>query len=136
MRRPAKFCVGVLLMVALLALVLPTAVMAEEGSIEMMVSPNVLAINSNGGSVSIHADISYYQVVLNETTLTVNDEPLEILYMFHDDRGDLVVKCSIATLKGMVAGESSANFVLTVPTKDGDVFTGIDEIGIASPKGK
>ena len=136
MRRPTKFCVGILLMVTLLAFVLPTAVLAEEDSIVIMVSPNVLAINSIGGSVSLHADISYSLVV--GTSLTVNDIDLPILYTFADDRGDLVVKCSIGKLKEIVTENEAdeAVFVLTVYTVGGDVRTGTDTIGVASPNGK
>lgn len=107
-------------------------ILADDNSIEVVVSPNVLAINSNGGSVSLHADIKYSLV--EETSLTVNGLDMPIAYTFADDRGDLVVKCDISILKGMVS-EGTATFELTVGTADVE-YTGIDTIKVALPKGK
>jgi len=131
-KRLSKQLIKVLLISTLLILALSGAVLADDNSVEVMVSPNVLAINSNGGSVSLHADISYYQVT--GTSLTVNGLDIPILNTFADDRGDLVVKCSIAELKDMVS-EETAIFELTVSTVDSE-YIGIDTIRVAAPKGK
>jgi|GEM_PF-1837836 len=134
MRKPTKFIMGILLTAALIAAVFPTVILAQEDTINVMVSPNTLALNSSGGSVSLHADINYNLV--EGTSLTVDGEELTILFTFADDRGDLVVKCSIDELKGMVsAGTEELLFVLTVETENGDL-TGNDTIRVASPNGK
>jgi len=128
--------ISVILVVPLSGTILAADDPIEPIEIGVMVSPNVLALNSNGGSVSLHANINYYSVSLAETALTVNGEPLKIYYQFADDRGDLVVKCSIGELKNMVEEDSEAVFVLTVYTKIGGEYEGTDTIRIASPQGK
>ncbi len=80
MRKPAKFILGMLLTAVLLAAVFPAAVLVQEDTVEVIVSPNMLALNSIGGSVSLHADISYSLV--QDTSLTVDGEGLTILYTF------------------------------------------------------
>ena len=134
MRKPTKFIQGILLAALLLAAVFPATVLAQEDIVEVTVSPNMLALNSAGGSVSLHADISYSLV--EGTSLTVDGENLPVLYTFADDRGDLVVKCSIDTLKGMVdADDEELLFILTIVTADVEINAS-DTIGIASPNGK
>ncbi len=134
MRKPTRLIVGIMLTAALLAAVFPTAVLAQEDNLEFVVSPNMLALNSNGGSVSLHADINYSLV--EGTSLTVDGEDFPIAYTFADDRGDLVVKCNIDTLKSVIPeGAAEAVFALTVETASG-VLSGTDTIGVASPNGK
>jgi hypothetical protein len=131
--RPRK----ALIISIILIVPLSGAILADDNSIEVVVSPNVLALNSIGGTVSLHTDISYSLVKDEDMSLTVNGEPLPIIFIFADDRGDLVVKCGIDELKEMVSEVTTATFILTIGTEgDGDKYTGTDEIRIASPKGK
>ena len=126
MKRLSKLCVGTLLLVTLVAVILTSGVFAQEGTIEVVVSPNVLNLNSNGGSVSLHTDIRY--ALVSNAELEVEGQPVEPISTFADDRGDLVVKCNLDKVKDMVAvGE--ATFVLEVTTQDG-LYSGTDTIRV------
>lgn len=126
MKRLSKLCVGTLSLVALLAVILTSGVFAQDNTIEVVVSPNVLNLNSNGGSVSLHTDIGYTLVLGAE--LYVEDQLAEQISTFADSRGDLVVKCNLDTVKSMVAvGE--ATFVLEVDTQNGP-YSGTDTIAV------
>ena len=134
MKRLSIVCIKALLISIILIVPLSGAILAEDNAIEVVVSPNVLALNSNGGSISLHADIRYSLV--EDTSLTVNGEDMPIASTFADDRGDLVVKCDIDELKEMVSEETTATFELTVGTESGDEYTGTDTIRVTLPKGK
>ncbi len=132
MARLSKLLVGTMLLVTLLAAVLTTGALAEDNNntIEVVVSPNVLNLNSNGGSVSLHTDIDYAVVVVDGVELYVEDQLVEQIWTFADDRGDLVVKCNIDIVKGMVdvrLGE--ATFRLEVVTESGQ-YIGTDTIAV------
>jgi hypothetical protein len=119
--------VGTLLVVTLAAVIPVNGVFALDSTIEVVVSPKVLNLRSNGGSLSLHTDIGYYSVAGAE--LYVDDQRVERIWMFPDDRGDLVVKSDLGTVKGMVeVGE--AIFRLEVATKDGSHYSGIDTIAV------
>ena len=79
-----------LLISTLLIVALSGTVLAEDGTIDMVVSPNVLNIESNGGSISIHTDIGYVSAA--DTTLEVNGTLINNIRTFTDSRGNLVVK--------------------------------------------
>jgi hypothetical protein len=116
-----------LLVVTLVAVILANGVFALDGTIEVVVSPNVLNLKSNGGSLSVHTDIGYHSVARAE--LLVDGTPVEGIWTFPDDRGDLVVKCDLGTVKGMVeVGE--AVFRLDVDTKDGADYSGTDTVAV------
>ena len=127
MKRLSKLCVGTLLLVTLVAVILTSGVFAQENTIEVVVSPNVLNLKSNGGSVSLHTDIRY--ALVSDAELYVDDQLVGRIWMFPDDRGDLVVKCNLGTVKDMVkVGE--ATFCLKVVTKDGSHYVGTDTIRV------
>ncbi len=67
------------------------AILADDIGIEVVVSPNVLALNSIGGTVSLHTDVSYSEVAEEEMSLTVNGNSIDITDIFADNRGELVV---------------------------------------------
>ena len=117
----------VLLVSAILAVPLSSTVLADGTTIDMVVSPNVLNMESNGGSVSIHTDIGY--VAEADATLVVNGTPTEIVNTFPDNRGNLVVKCDIDTVKAIVAGAEDAVFVLTY-AHGGGTYSGTDTIAV------
>jgi len=115
-------------LVLVLVLVLSGTVMAAEDNLKIQVSPNVINLSSNGGSFSIHAEISYSLVEEENLGITVNDEPILELTTFADDRGELVVKCEIDYIKELLeTGE--ATFILTVDTADGE-FSGEDTVRV------
>ena len=129
MKRSLKLCAVTLVLVVSLAVGLTTLASAQDSTVEMVVSPNVLNLESNGGSVSLHVDIGYSQDY--ELELEVNSQPLPIASTFADDRGDLVIKCDMATVKDMVdVGE--ATFDLTID----DTYTGTDTIRVIQCTGK
>ena len=126
MKRLSKLCVGTLLLVTLVAVILTSGVFAQDNTIEVVVSPNVLNLKSNGGSVSLHTDIRY--ALVSDAELYVEGQLVEPISTFADDRGDLVVKCNLGRVKDMVAvGE--ATFVLEVTTQDG-LYSGTDTIKV------
>ena len=126
MKRLFKLCVGTLSLVALLAVILTSGVLAQDNTIEVVVSPNVLNLKSNGGSVSLHTDIRY--ALVSDAELYVEGQLVEPISTFADDRGDLVVKCNLDKVKDMVAvGE--ATFVLNATTQDG-LYSGTDTIRV------
>lgn len=121
MNRHMKTCMVTLILVLALAAGLTSLVSAEDNTIELVVSPNVLNLESNGGVVTLHADIGYSSQYYLE--LEVNNQPLPIALTFPDSRGDLVIKCSLTTVKSMVeVGE--AIFELTI----NDIYAGTDTI--------
>ena len=130
MDRLSKACVGTMLLVMLLAVVLTTGALAE-GAIEVVVSPNVLNLNSNGGRVSLHTDIDFDVVDSAKLYVSAEDglsEEISISRIFADTLGDLVVKCDIDIVKGMVVA-GDATFVLEVDTDDG-TYSGTDTIAV------
>jgi hypothetical protein len=129
MKRLFKLCVGTLLLVTLVAVILTSGVFAQDNTIEVVVSPNVLNLNSNGGSVSLHTDIRY--ALVSNAELEVEGEPVDRIWTFADSRGDLVVKCNLDTVKGMVDVDvGEATFVLEVTTQDGTSYSGTDTITV------
>lgn len=117
-----------LLLLMTLLIVLTINIFASYDTIEMVVSPNVLNLQSNGGVLTIHADIAYGLV--NSLDLTVNGKFVPISSTFPDSRGDLVVKCDIETVKEIVEEQNQATFCLTVDTTDGNTYSGTDTIKV------
>lgn len=121
MNRTLKLCIATLILVVALATGLTTLASAQDSTFELVVSPNVLNLESNGGVVTLHADIGYSSQY--DLKLWVNNQPLPIAFTFRDSRGDLVIRCSLTTVKDMVeVGE--ATFDLTID----DIYTGTDTI--------
>jgi len=98
------------------------------------VSPHVLNLDSYGGSVSLHTNIGYSTVLVVDLTVQGVQE-FPILGTFADNRGELVVKCSVETVKDLDLG--AATFVLTLESSvDGTIIhTAEDTITIISQSG-
>ena len=127
MKKILRLCIQALFAATLLTVPLSGAVLADDNTIDMVVSPNVLNIESNGGSISIHTNIGY--VPEADAALEVNGTPIETIYTFTDSRGNLVVKCSINTVKNIVVGEDKAVFVLTC-NYNGGIYSGTDTVAV------
>ena len=127
MKRVLRLCIKTLFVSIILTVLLSSAVLASDNTIDIVVSPHVLNIESNGGSISIHTNIGY--VSENDAALEVNGTPIENIYTFTDSRGNLVVKCSINTVKSIVVGEEEATFVLTA-NYNGGIYSGTDTIAV------
>jgi hypothetical protein len=126
MKKVLKLCVVTLILVVSLAAGLTTLASAQVNTIELVASPNVLNLGSNGGVVTLHADIGYSLVY--ELELEVNGQSLPIELTFPDSRGDLVIKCLLADVKETVKlGE--ATFILTI----NGLYTVTDTIRVIDP---
>ena len=127
MNRLFKLCIKAVLISALLTVPLSGTVLASDNTIDIVVSPHVLNIESNGGSISIHTNIGY--VSAEDAVLEVNGTTIAKIWTFTDSRGNLVVKCSINTVKSIVVGEEEATFDLTA-NYDGGIYSGTDTIAV------
>jgi len=127
MNRLSKLCIKVLLISALLTVPLSGTILASDNTIDIVVSPHVLNIESNGGSISVHTDIGY--VSPEDAVLKVDGTTIEEIWTFTDTSGNLVVKCSIDTVKDIVIGKEEATFVLTA-NYNGETYTGTDTIDV------
>jgi len=126
-KRLLKLFIKALFVSTILTVPLSSVALAADNTIDMVVSPNVLNIESNGGSISIHTNIGYVSAA--DATLEVNGTLIEDISTFTDSRGNLVVKCSINTVKSIVVGEEEATFVLTA-NYDGGIYSGTDTIAV------
>jgi len=132
MNRFLKLGAGALILAILLTVGLTGMAFAEEeNTFELQVSPNTYNLLSNGGSVTLHAAIVYSVSYDLDLTLTyeiegvVHSVPVPVLYTFADDRGQLVIKCSLASIFEPGDIESlrvEATFDLTIDS----TYTGAD----------
>jgi len=121
---------SMMLVVAVLVLLGSLAGVAlAEGDIVVQVSPNVLNLQSKGGSLSLHTDLAFS--LAKEVFLTVEGEDVLPINTFDDDCDNLVVKASLENIKDMVVDLDEATFTLTVETEDG-VYVGSDTIDVIS----
>lgn len=127
MKKLLKIAGSALLLAALFVASLAGAALAGDNTIDMVVSPNVLNLESNGGSISVHTDIGY--VAPSDAILEVNGTPVDDIYTFTDSRGNLVVKADIVAVKGMVVAGEDAVFVLTCDY-EGETYTGTDTVPV------
>jgi hypothetical protein len=104
---------------------IPTMASTDE-MLAIVVSPNTLNLESNGGVLTIHAEIGYSAEW--DVKVEVNGEELPDPTTFPDSRGELVVRCSMATLRGMLQGSEEAIFILTLD----DALSGTDTIRVIS----
>lgn len=127
MKKLLKMAGSALLLAALFVASLTGAALAGDNTIDMVVSPEVLNLESNGGSISVHTDIGY--VAPSDAILEVNGIPVDNIYTFTDSRGNLVVKADINVVKNMVVAGEEAVFVLTCDY-EGETYTGSDSVPV------
>jgi len=98
----AKVLSMALVLVAVLSVSVTGMVFAngESSDFDMVVSPNVLNVGSNGCWIHIHADIGW--VDGEGATVTVDGNEIEGIFTFADDCGNLVVKFDIGQVKEIV----------------------------------
>ena len=141
MRKRAMAAYAVPLVVVLcsalgLSGLLTTSAAAQDAlTITMKVSPNAIVPVSQGGCVSVHADIAYSAVAPGSVELTIDDDPTVITpyLVFADLQGNLVAKFNLATIKGMVE-PPKAEFHMTGELLLGGTFSGTDDIAVRVPK--
>jgi len=98
------------------------------GDIAIAVAPGTIALNSEAVWLTVHADIPYAAVA--GVAVAVNGTEVTVTRTFADSVGDLVVKCPIDEVKGIVGGASSATVVLSGITKADEPFTGSDTVKV------
>ena len=120
-----------LVCIALMATIIPLASHAAE--VDIHVAPNVINIDSNSPWVTVHADILFAEVDLSTNTikLTVEEGILPNALCFADDRGYLVAKFEMGSVKSIFElifkGEPFDDdfpFLLSGETNSGDNFSG------------
>ena len=100
--------------------------------IVMAISPHTLLLGAEqGGSVVVHADISYSQV----DTSTLALDGIAALHSKPDLRGGLVAYFDEAAVKAIVAAPS-ATLTLTGETEDGTPFDGSDTVQVRQVSGR
>ncbi|UCG83595.1 MAG: hypothetical protein JSW38_01895 [Dehalococcoidia bacterium] len=126
MKGTLKLSVVSMVLTLALAIGLTTMASAQDNTINLVVSPNVLNLGSSGGVVTLHADIGYSSQY--ELELEVNNQSLPIAFTFPDSRGDLVIKCNLTIVKDMVeVGEATFNLTIN------ELYTGTDTIRVIDP---
>ena len=126
MKKLLKLSIKVLLLTALMVIPVSGAVLAENDTADMVVAPNVINLESNGGSVHVHTNTAG---IPSDVALYVDGEPIYDIYTFTDSCGNLVVKCSITAVKDIVEVGTEAEFVLTY-SREGVPYTFTDFVPI------
>jgi len=94
-------------------------------TVNIKVSPHVIALRSKSTWVTVHVDIPYSRVAVS--TVTLNGVSARLC--FADDRGDLVAKFSAAKIKAIVS-PPKATLVLSGATKDEVPFSGSETVAV------
>jgi hypothetical protein len=103
----------------------PAASYADPFQINIMVSPNVIALDSDTEWLTIHTDIPLSAV--DTASLKVND--IDVSWTKADNQGNLVAKFDMVAVKAiLVPGE--AVLVLTGLTEEGVSFSGTDTVEV------
>jgi hypothetical protein len=100
--------------------------------VPIVISPNVVNLLSQGTWVTVHAEIPYSTVDVQTATVTLDG--IEAVSTFADDRGDLVAKFDLDTVKSKLL-PGTATLVLSGMTKEGKSFSGTDSIKVIKVKG-
>ena len=110
-----------------LMLVFQASVFAQDLTIEIDVSPNVLNLNNQGEVVTVHTDIAYNLVV--GATVALNG--VEIDWWKSDDRGNFVAKFVMEEIKDLplIIGEYNT-LTMVGQTAGGATFKGTQEIKV------
>ena len=80
MSRIIKKLAMTLVVAVILVISIAGIVFADDDTMEIVVSPNVLNLESNGGSISIHTDVGYvvppgaFYLTYNDTHTTYTDD--------------------------------------------------------------
>jgi hypothetical protein len=126
---PIKLLCCTLLLALSAGLVSADADGAEE--VTIVVSPNVVNLDSEGTWVTVHAEISYSLVAGLEVFL--ND--IAVNFTKSDARGELVAKFNIDDVKDILS-EGEVDLTLSGSTHDGDDFIGTDTVMVIVPAGR
>lgn len=110
----------------LLSCVVVLAVWAQTVTVVSVVSPSVLVLASKSTvAVTVHAQVRLSLVQAG----TVRLNGVAPYAVFADNRGELVAKFDLATIKAMVT-PPEATLTLTAVMKDGSPLVGVDTITV------
>jgi len=107
-------------------------VQADDGTVTIVVSPNVVYLASQGVWVTVHADIPYSSV--GDATVTLNG--VDVHATFADNRGDLVAKFCLDEVKEILEPDAENTLTLLGETEDGGSFSGTDAIRVIDRNGR
>ncbi len=134
MRETLKLLVGTILLVITLLIGFSLLACTQDNTVKVVVSPNILNLESSGGVFTIHADVKYNKDLDVRVYLNNDMASVSVSSISADSKGNLVVKCDILDVKEIVI-EGTATVKLKVYTEDGVLYSGTDIIDIIS-KGK
>ncbi|MFC1805813.1 hypothetical protein ACFL09_02405 [Planctomycetota bacterium] len=106
-----------------------------DGDIAIQASPGTIALDAKNVWLTIHADIPLGVVNVEDRDylrVAVNGVSVPWEHIFADSLGDLVVKCPIDDVKGILNGASSATVELSGITKAGEPFAGSDTVKVVA----
>ena len=111
-----------------------SAGLALAQTVPIMVSPNVINLDSEGTWVTVHAEIPYSTVV----GLSVQLNGIEVEYTKADNRGELVAKFVLGDVKDYLVDTlepalGEIKLTLVGMTTSGDTFSGTDIIDVINP---
>ena len=139
--------IGFVLAVTLCCFLYPSTTLASDDfeiiEIEIDVAPNVLNIQSKSVVVTVHTNIAYRVVKLDELTVYFNDVEIYINYSKQDARGNFVAKFLSDEIKELASEEYLSigkynTLELTGLTTDDEEFIGEQDILVIDilPQGK
>ena len=105
-------------------------------SVPIVVSPNVINIDSLGGGVTVHAEIPFGLVDVGSISATLDGKAITVQSAFADNCGDLVVKFDLGEVKAILVNDSgeiintNPTLVLEGATKFEDDFYGADQVRV------
>jgi hypothetical protein len=126
---------GIVSVVVLLVLAFGIGTVQAEEQIGIQVSPSTINLAYQGTVVTVHADIPYNGVV----TASLRLNGVEVWYTKADNRGELVAKFHVDSVKNIVAPPSAQlTLVGVVETMEGDrvSFSGTDTVRVIDQKGR
>lgn len=106
------------------ACLMPAVASGEDDAplaVTIQVSPNVIAMRSQGTWLTIHVDIDYSPE--SSATITVGGGNIDASSVFPDDRGDLVAKFPLKDVKAAIGNANSITILIT-GTTGGVSFSG------------
>ena len=139
MKKITKVSLKALVLSVIMVMLLSGTALANGSAEGIEVSPNVINLDSNGGSFSIHTNISNSSLeVVSLLAVLPNNNSTNITdyWTFSDDMGDLVVKCRIGDVKELISeliSEGTITFALTVfSTYSNETTTYYDDVRVIS----
>lgn len=105
--------------------------------VPIVISPNVINIDSQGGGVTVHAEIPYSYVEAGATiSTTLDGEEITSTSAFADNCGDLVLKFDMEVVKDMLEDDIGKNVTLELIVDTFEVvFSGSDDVKVIQVSG-